>query len=66
LERAEMRMLRWMLGVTLRHTGRNEDIIMTLGVTNIVEKAYEAKLRWCGHVKRREERSCIKRIMEAR
>ena len=65
LERAEMRMLRWILGVSLRDKKRNEDIRETLGVACITDKVREARMRWYGHVMRKEDDNCIKRIMNA-
>jgi len=64
LERTEMRMLRWILGLTLRDRKRNDDIRRILGVVCITDKVREARLRWYGHVQRREEDSCVKRILE--
>jgi len=65
LERTEMRMLRWNLGLTLRDRKRNDDIRRILGVVCITDKVREARLRWYGHVQRQEEDSCVKRILEA-
>jgi len=65
LERTEMRMLRWILGLTLRDRKRNDDIRRTLRVACITDKVREARLRWYGHVQRREEDDCVKRILEA-
>ena len=65
LERTEMRMLRWIMGVSLKDHRRNEDIRKTVGVANITDKVREARLRWYGHVRRREEHASIRRIMEA-
>src|SRR6218665_437688 len=62
-ERAEMRMLRWILGVSLRDRRRNEDIREVLGVACITDKEREARMRWYGHVMRMEDGCCIKRIM---
>jgi len=55
-QRTEMRMLRCILGLTLRDKKRNDDIRRILGVVCITDKVREAKLRWFGHVQRREER----------
>jgi len=52
LERTEMRMLRWILGFTLRDKKRNDDIRRILGVVCIMDKVREAWLRWFGHVQR--------------
>lgn len=65
LERTEMKMLRWILGVSLRDRKRNEDIRKTLGVTCITNKVREARLRWYGHVERASEDDSIKRVMRA-
>src|SRR6218665_3656278 len=37
----------------------------TLGVACITDKVREARMRWYGHVMRREDGCCIKRIMNA-
>ena len=60
-----MRMLQWILGVTLKDKKRNADIRKAVGVTNIMDKVREDRLRWYGHVKRKEEHSFIRRIVEA-
>jgi len=65
LERTEMRMLRWMLGITLRDRKRNDDIHHANGVCCIIDKIRESRLRWYGHVQRREDDHCVKRILKA-
>ncbi|KAM3202763.1 hypothetical protein P3L10_030388 [Capsicum annuum] len=50
---AEMRMLRWMCGLTRGDRVRNETIQEKVGVTPVECKMQEARLRWFGHVKRR-------------
>src|SRR6218665_244744 len=61
----QMRMLRWILGVSLRDRRRNEDIRQVLGVACITDKVREARMRWYGHVMRRGNGCCIKRIVNA-
>jgi hypothetical protein len=60
-----MRMLRWILGVTLKDEKRNADIRKAMKVSNITDKVREARLRWHRRVKSKEERSSIRHIMEA-
>ena len=55
LEVAEMRMLRWMCGVTKLDKIRNERIRGTTKVGEITKKVQERRLKWYGHVMRREE-----------
>ncbi|XP_047498499.1 uncharacterized protein LOC125045338 [Penaeus chinensis] len=55
LQRTEMRMLRWMLGICLRVQRKNEEVLAEAGVTSISSKIEEARLTWFGHVKRRLE-----------
>jgi len=52
LERTEMRMLRWILGLTLKDRKRNDDIRRIIGVACITDKVREARLRWYGHIHR--------------
>jgi len=46
-----MRILRWILGVTLKDRKRNDDIRRTIGVACVTDKdkVPEARLRWYGH-----------------
>ena len=50
---AEMRMLRWFCGHTMRDRVRNEVIRDRVGVAPIGEKLIQHRLRWFGHVQRR-------------
>ena len=54
LEVAEMRMLRFELGVTRKDRIRNKYIRGSLKVGPIGSKIQEARLRWYGHVRRRD------------
>ena len=63
LDVAEMRMLRWMSGVTKMDRIRNERIRGTTKVGEISKNVQESRLKWCGHVLRREEEYVGKRVM---
>ncbi|MEL7196585.1 MAG: reverse transcriptase family protein, partial [Bacteroidota bacterium] len=52
---AEMRMLRWMSGVTREDRIRNEYIRGSLKVVEASKKIQEGRLRWYGHLLRRDE-----------
>ncbi|KAK3548254.1 hypothetical protein QTP70_005812 [Hemibagrus guttatus] len=54
LEVAELKMLRFSLGVTRLDRIRNEYIRGTAHVGHLGDKVREARLRWFGHVQRRE------------
>ncbi|KAK3549732.1 hypothetical protein QTP86_007743 [Hemibagrus guttatus] len=57
LEVAELKMLRFSLGVTRLDRIRNEYIRGTAHVGRLGDKVREARLRWFGHVQRREKSS---------
>ena len=63
LDVAEMRMLRWMSGVTKMDRIRNERIRGTTKVEEISKKVQESRLKWYGHVSRREDEYVGKRVM---
>ena len=51
----EMKMCRWACGPTLRYHVRNDNIRERLKVESITERCRKARLRWFGHVKRRDQ-----------
>ena len=56
LEVTEMKMCIWACGHTQRYHVRNDNIIRErLNVENITERCRKARLRWFGHVKRRDD-----------
>ena len=63
LDVAEMRMLRWMSGVTKLDRIRNERIRGTTKEGEISKKVLESRLKWHGCVLRREDEYVGKRVM---
>ena len=63
LDVAEMRMLRWMSGVTKMARIRNERIRGKTKVGEISKKVQESRLKWYGHVLRREDEYVDKRVV---
>ena len=60
---AEMRMLRWMSGVTKLDRIRSERIRGTTKVGEISKKVQESRLKWYGHVLRRYAEYVGKRVV---
>ena len=54
-EVTEMKMCRWACGHTRRDHARNYNIKERLKVESIIERGRKARLRWVGHVKRRDQ-----------
>ena len=61
---AELKMVRWALGVTRKDKIRNEYVRRTAKIAKLRDKLRNARLRLYGHVKRREEDYVGKRMME--
>ena len=62
MQSSEMRMLRWMTGVSLSEKKSNEWVRSTLAINDIAEVMRRNRLRWFGHVERRDELCWLKRI----
>ena len=63
MDAAEIKMLRWSLGVTRRDMLRNRVVRDRLKVGVLSQKIKESRLRWYGHVERREEDYVGKRVL---
>ncbi|KAK3515256.1 hypothetical protein QTP70_013019 [Hemibagrus guttatus] len=63
LEVAELKMLRFSLGVTRLDRIRNEYIRGTAHVGRLGDKVREARLRWFGHVQRRDSTAWMQEIL---
>ena len=64
MEVAEMKMLRFAMGVTRKDKIRNEHIRSTVKVERLGMKMRERRLRWYGHVMRRDQEYVGRKIME--
>ena len=62
IQRSEMRMLRWMTGVSLSERKSNECVRSMLAIDDVAEVMRRNRLRWFGHVERRDELCWLKRI----
>ena len=51
-ERAEMQMIRWMCGISLKDRRTNEELRRLVGVEPITTSIRSGRLRWYGHVMR--------------
>ena len=63
LDVAEMRIVRWMRGVTKLHRIGNEIIRGTTKVGEISKKVQESMFNWYGHVLRREDEYVVNMVM---
>ena len=65
IEVTDMRMLRWMCGVTRKYNIRNEHIRGTTRVEQASKKITERILIWYGHVMRRDGEHILRKVMMA-
>ena len=61
LQRAEMRMVRWMCGVKLKDRLPSKELRERLGVALVLQ---QNRLRWYGHVLRKDDGDWVKKCME--
>jgi len=61
LERTEMQMVRWMCGTKMRDRIPNEELRLRMGVESVKEALKRRRLRWWGHIERREESNWLKK-----
>ena len=59
-----MRMLRRIKGVTVKDKMKSDGIRKELGVGSIKSKDRESRLRWLGHVHRKEQESNLRQVMD--
>ncbi|XP_068245437.1 uncharacterized protein [Palaemon carinicauda] len=61
---AEMRMLRWMAGITRLDKVRNDLVSRTTKVAEVSKKIQENALYWFGHVTRRDQEYIGRRMLD--
>jgi len=64
LQRAEMRMVRWMCGVKLQDRAPSKELRGRLELEDIISVLQRNWLRWYGHVLRKEDNDWVKKCME--
>ena len=64
LQRAEMRMVRWMCGITLKDRLPSKELRERLCIDDIALVLQQNRLHWYGHVLRKEDDDWVKKSME--
>jgi len=64
LQRAVMRMVRWMCGTKLKDRFPSKELRERLGIDDIAFVLQQNRLRWYGHVLRKEDDDWVKKWME--
>ena len=57
-------MVRWMCGVSLRERKTSEELRRMMGIESIKDVVMRDRLRWIGHVLRKDENDWVRRVME--
>ena len=65
-ERAEMQMIRWMGGVSMKDRRTSEELRKWVGVEPITNVIRSGRLRWYGHVMRKGDEDWVNKCMEYR
>jgi len=64
LQRAEMRMVRWMCNVKVKDRVPSKELRERLEIDDIILILQQNKLRWYGHVLQKEDTDWVKKCME--
>jgi len=64
LQWAEMRMVRWMCGIKLQDRVPSKRLTERVGLDDIISVLQQNRLRWYGHVLRKEDDDRVKKCME--
>ena len=65
-ETAEMPMIRWMCGISMRYRRTNKELRRLGGVEPITTVIRIGRLRWYEHVMRKADKDWVKKCMEYR
>jgi len=64
LQRAEIRIVRWMCGVKLKDRLSSKELRERLGIDDIALVLQQNRLRWYGHVLQKDYDDLVKKCME--
>ena len=64
MNKTEMRLLRWIQGVSLREHKRNGDQGSSNSPADIATYLMQKRLRWYGHVRRRDESHITRTVLD--
>jgi len=64
LQRAEMRVVRWMCDVKVKDRFPSKELRERLGIDDIALVLQQNRLRWYGHVLQKEDDNWVKKCME--
>jgi len=64
LQRTEMRMVKWMCGVKLKNRLPSKELRERLSIDDIALVLQQNRLRWYGHVLRKDDDDWVKKCME--
>ena len=63
LERTEIRMVRWLCGVSLRDRVPSAELRERMGIESVSDAVKWNRLRWLGHVLQKDDDDWVKKIM---
>jgi len=59
-----MRIVRWMCDINVKDKVPSKELRETLGLDDIISELQQNRLRWYGHVLRKEDNDWVKKCME--
>jgi len=65
LQQAEIKMIRWMSGITVTDRFTCRELRERLGIDDIITVVQRHRLRWHGHVLRKDENDWVKKCMDS-